>query len=359
MKILYGVVGEGMGHAMRSRVVLDHLLSRGHEVEIMVSGKAAAFLQKRFARVNEIHGLHMISEENRIRRGKTLLSNITAGLAGVPTNIRAYFDLIDDFHPDVVISDFESWTYLYAKAHDLPIISIDNMQVINRCKHPPEILEGVRTDFELVRAFVKSKLPFCNHYLISAFFRIPIRKPRTSLIPPILRPEILGAQARPGEHLLVYTTKADYGALVARLEATGLECRIYGLRRDLTEEQVEGKLRYRPFSEATFIDDLASCRGVLANAGFTLMGEAVYLHKPMLAIPLQRQFEQILNARYLEREGYGLSAEDSAELDILPRFLEQLPDFEARLADYRQDGNDRLLDAVDNQLERARAGHYD
>ena len=25
MRILYGVVGEGMGHAMRSRVVIDHL----------------------------------------------------------------------------------------------------------------------------------------------------------------------------------------------------------------------------------------------------------------------------------------------------------------------------------------------
>ena len=26
MRILYGVVGEGMGHAMRSRVVLDELI---------------------------------------------------------------------------------------------------------------------------------------------------------------------------------------------------------------------------------------------------------------------------------------------------------------------------------------------
>ena len=32
MKILYGVVGEGMGHAMRSRVVLEHLVGQGHEM---------------------------------------------------------------------------------------------------------------------------------------------------------------------------------------------------------------------------------------------------------------------------------------------------------------------------------------
>ena len=32
MRILYGVVGEGMGHATRSRVVIAHLLEQGHEV---------------------------------------------------------------------------------------------------------------------------------------------------------------------------------------------------------------------------------------------------------------------------------------------------------------------------------------
>ena len=40
MRILYGVVGEGMGHAMRSRVVLEHLVGLGHDVEIMASGRA-------------------------------------------------------------------------------------------------------------------------------------------------------------------------------------------------------------------------------------------------------------------------------------------------------------------------------
>ena len=38
MRILYGVVGEGMGHATRSRVVLEHVLSQGHEVQVVVSG---------------------------------------------------------------------------------------------------------------------------------------------------------------------------------------------------------------------------------------------------------------------------------------------------------------------------------
>ncbi len=171
MRILYGVVGEGMGHATRSRGVLRHLVDAGHEVEIMTSGRARDFLAEHFRDVNEIHGLHFVTEDNRIRKGKTLWSNVLSGSIGVPRNIAAYFDLIESFDPQVVISDFESWTYFYAKAHRLPTFSIDNMQVINRCRHPPEILEGQQASFEVARAFVKSKLPFCDHYLITTFFR--------------------------------------------------------------------------------------------------------------------------------------------------------------------------------------------
>jgi uncharacterized protein (TIGR00661 family) len=358
MRILYGVVGEGMGHAMRSRVVLEHLLAQQHEVEIMASGRAADFLRKRFSDVNQIHGLHIIYEENRVRRGKTLWSNVLQGAAGLPQNIAAYFELVKDFDPEVVISDFESWTYFYAKANGLPVLSIDNMQIIHRCAHAPEIVEGHRADFEIAKAFVKGKLPFCNHYLITAFFRPEIRKKDTSLYPPILRPEILAARASEGDHILVYQTSESHGALVEALAASGLECRIYGLRRDLSEEVVEGNLRFRPFSEAGFIDDLASSRGVIASGGFTLMGEAVYLRKPMLSVPIGRQFEQVMNARYLERLGFGRCADDLDDPRTVRAFLDAIPRCRERLEGYAQDGNRELLTAVDEHLDRAAAGVY-
>lgn len=356
MRILYGVVGEGMGHAMRSRVVLEHLLGAGHEIEIMASGRAAEFLHKRFEGVHRIHGLHMIYEENRVRRGKTLWSNVVAGVAGVPQNIAAYFDLVSDFRPEVVVSDFESWTWLYGKNHRLPVISVDNMQIINRCVHPPEVIDGYEADFQLAKAFVKAKLPWCAWYLVTTFFRPPVRKDRTSLHAPILRPEILAAQAARGEHLLVYQTAEGNDALLDALARSGVECRVYGMRRGITEEVVEGSLRHRPFSERGFIDDLASCKAVIAGGGFTLMGEAVYLRKPMLAVPLAGQFEQVLNARYLEREGYGRWAPSLEDPTVVRDFLAAIPACEERLARYSQDGNRLLLEELDRLLERAVAG---
>ncbi len=356
MKILYGVVGEGMGHAMRSRVILEHLVSQNHDVEIMASGRAVDFLAKRFEGVNRIHGLHMVYEENVVRPMKTLISNVTKGATGIPKNMAAYFGALGDFKPDAVISDFETWTYLYAQSHRLPILSIDNMQIINRCKLPEEITEGHKAEFQFTKTFIKGKLPFCNEYFITSFFDPPVRKERTRLFPPILRPEILAAKRRKGDHLLVYTTGEGNDVFAKTLEKTGIECRIYGMRRDLKGEVVEGNLRYQPFSEDKFIDDLASSKGVIAGGGFTLMGEAVYLHKPMLAVPLAHQFEQILNARYLQLMGYGMGAESLEDAKTVTTFVENLPQYEAKLSSYTQDGNKQIATAIDEWLDKAAAG---
>jgi uncharacterized protein (TIGR00661 family) len=355
MKILYGVVGEGMGHAMRSRVVLEHLVQSGHDVQVMASERAVDYLSARFQSVHRIHGMHIIYEENRVRRGKTLWSNILRGALAIPAQIRAYFDLIDGFRPDVIISDFESWTYLYGKLHRLPVLSVDNIQMINRCVHAPEIINADRASFELARAFVKGKLPHAHHYLITTFYYPEVRKKRTSLCPSILRPEILSAHQRSGDHLLVYQTAEGNEGLTTALSASGLECRIYGMRRGLGTDVVEGNLTYRPFSEGAFIADLATSRAVVAGGGFTLMSESVFLHKPMLSVPVVGQFEQTLNALYLEREGFGRYAAAVTE-SALRSFLDSLPACEERLSRYAQDGNRLLFGALDEQLDALAAG---
>ena len=354
MRILYGVVGEGMGHAMRSRVVLDELIKR-HDVQVVVSGRAYDYLKQRASEhlaVKKIWGYSIVYEDNEVQNFKTLLANVKGAVKGWPANVRAYFDVAEKFQPDVVISDFESWSYLFAKNHLLPVLSVDNMQIIDRCTHAPEILEGLGTELKLTKAIVKTKVAGAAHYYITTFFQAPIRKPNTSLHPPILRPEILAAEPGPGEHLLVYQTSTSNAALPEILARSGIECRIYGLRRDLKHDVREGRLVYRPFSETSFIDDLRTARGVVASGGFTLMGEAVYLHRPMLAVPIRKQLEQVLNARYLEAEGYGLAADELSD-ERLGVFIERLPDFERKLAGYRQDGNTDLLGALEQGIAAA------
>lgn len=351
MRILYGVVGEGMGHATRSRVVLEHL-TKHHDVHIVVSGRAQDYLSKRFENVHNIWGLTMQYEGNSVKKLQTVLQNLKGALSGLPQNVRTYFDLVEEFKPDVVISDFETFSYLFAKNHFIPCISVDNMQIINRTRHEPSLLAGHEDQFELSKGIVKSKLPGCFHYLVTTFFYPPVRKERTTLVPSILRPEILAAKSEPGQHLLVYQTMTSNTALIEELRRSGIECRIYGYRRDITSDLREGNLVFKPFSEAGFIDDLRTARGVIGGGGYTLMSEAVYLRKPMLSIPIGGQFEQVLNALYLEKLNYGMHAEQLTG-EVLAQFLSRLDSCAKSLEGYSQDGNTVLLGKLDELLVQA------
>ncbi|HWE25350.1 MAG TPA: glycosyltransferase family protein, partial [Myxococcales bacterium] len=169
MRILYGVVGEGMGHAIRSRVVIDELVKR-HDVQVVVSGRAHDYLAERAGehlQVRKIWGFTMVTEDNEVQNFRTLLSNVRGAIAGGwPRNVRAYFDIAQRFQPDVVISDFESWSYLFAVNHRLPVISLDNVQMVNRCQHAPEIVRGHEADFQIAKGVVKTKVPGAFHYLV-------------------------------------------------------------------------------------------------------------------------------------------------------------------------------------------------
>src|SRR5919201_524821 len=295
MRILYGVVGEGMGHAIRSRVVLDELVQR-HGVQVVVSGRAHDYLAKRAGgaasagdvpepkagahgghrQVKKIWGFTIVTEDNEVRNFRTLFQNVKGALTGGwPQNIKTYFEIADCFRPDAVISDFESWSYLYGVNHGIPVISVDNMQIVNRCRHEKELIAGHEASFQIAKGIIKAKVPGAYHYLITTFFRPPIRKKRTSLHPPVLRPEILAARSELGSHLLVYQTYTTHQELPELLKRTGIECRVYGIRRDLREDERDENLLYRSFSEPGFVEDLRTARGVIASGGFTLMGEAV------------------------------------------------------------------------------------
>jgi uncharacterized protein (TIGR00661 family) len=150
----------------------------------------------------------------------------------------------------------------------------------------------------------------------------------------------------------VYQTSTTNQALVEGLKASGLPCRVYGMRRELKVDEVEGNLTFRPFSEKGFIDDLRTARAVVAGGGYTLMSEAVYLHKPLLSLPVEGQFEQVLNALYLEQLGYGMYAK-ALDAEVLREFLSRVPKCEEALKGYAQEGNQRLLAALDEQLEKA------
>ena len=90
--------------------------------------------------------------------------------------------------------------------------------------------------------------------------------------------------------MLVYQTSTSDKRLVPTLNRVQKERFIvYGLRRNA----VEGNCVIKDFSEEGFVEDLAQARAVVTNGGLSLIGEALYLGKPVYSVPVLHQFEQL------------------------------------------------------------------
>jgi uncharacterized protein (TIGR00661 family) len=347
MKILYGVPGEGMGHATRSKVIIAHLLEN-HDVKIVSSSRAFQFLEKSFpGRAVEIEGFHIAYEKGEVSKFKTFTETLFSGPQNLTENFHKYREIIKSFTPDLVISDFESFSYFFAKFNKIPIINIDNMQVIDRCKLEIEIPAEEKVNYQIAKNIIKLKVPNCNRYFITTFFRPPAEKENTQYIPPILRDEIIRAETSVQNHVLVYQTSTSQNDLTDILQTLPDEnFYVYGFNQDKTI----GNVILKKFSETGFISDLASAKAVISNGGFSLISEAVYLKKPVCSFPVKNQFEQFVNAAYINRLGYGKHLNELSG-DGIKSFLYDLKYFTRKIAEYRQNGNNETFAAVDESIK--------
>ena len=350
MKVLYGVNGEGMGHATRSEVVIDALLER-HDVRVVAGGAAFKYLSGRLPRVDEIFGPSFALEEGEIQKWASVRQSLHDARLELPDTMRHWMSMVHEWRPDVVITDFEPLAGVYARTTRTPLIAIDNIHMLVRCHHDERIVGAQHSDFMLACGVTRAMVPGAISYIVTTFFDAPIAYDGTTLVPPILRPEIIAAESTRGEHLLVYSSGEE--ELLDNLRRSGLPCRVYGMRGDRAAEDVEdGNLEFRPHSNEGFVADLASARAVIAGGGFSLLSEAVYLGKPVLSVPLHGQFEQLMNARYLERSGYGLCATEVTP-EVLDGFVGRIDEFDDALAGYEQEGNTIPVATVEAHAEAA------
>jgi uncharacterized protein (TIGR00661 family) len=325
MRILYGVSGEGSGHSSRALEIGRYLLGKGHELRMVSYDRGARNLQGTF-RVIEIEGLHIVSRNNRVRPVATLWHNFRR-VPSALRRLRALRQELGDFSPEVVITDFEPVTAWLAKIRGWPLISLDNQHRM-RYMHYQSPLRLMLSRL-LTESIIRIMVPSPDVALATTFYQGEVKNNFTFLFPPILRREVLACQPSEGRHHLVYVTSV-YEQLVDILSTfSDQQFVVYGSGK----QGRSGNLHFKPFSAQGFLHDLASCRSVIATAGFTLISEALYLGKPYLALPMQGQFEQQLNALCLAELGYGVNA-GSVNQQVIRDFFARLPALSIAARDY-------------------------
>jgi len=338
--ILYGVNGEGAGHSTRANEVLAHLVARGHTVRVASFDRGLRNLKDRFD-VTEIYGFRLAYVNNRVRYQRTIAKN----LLSVPQAARSLSrlkDLVDEWKIDFVITDFEPLTCHVGHRKGLPVISIDNQHCLTNAvvSYPKQY----RRDAAAAKLVTRLMTPRADAYLVISFFRAPVRKRNTFLFPPLLRQQILKAAPTVGDHVLVYVT-SPAPALAKLLSSVRCQFVAYGFGK----EGREGNILYKRPSLDGFFADLVCARAVVANAGFSLVSEALHLGKPYLAVPVRHQFEQIFNAYWLEKSGYG-AYWDELNKERVEAFLYNLPHYCEALANYPRQGNGALFAKLDDLI---------
>jgi uncharacterized protein (TIGR00661 family) len=335
--ILYGVNGEGAGHSTRAREVLTHLVVQGHKVHVASFDRGLQNLKDTFE-VTEIYGFRFAYVNNRVRYKRTIAKNLLT-VPHAAKSLAQLNELVDQQNVNLVITDFEPLTCHLGHKRRLPVISIDNQHCLtNAAVSYPKQYRG---DAAAAKLVTKLMTPHANTYLVISFFNAPVRKRNTFLFPPLLRQQVLDATPSEGEHVLVYVT-SPAPSLVKLLASIRGRFVAYGFGREGTD----GNITYKKPSLDGFFSDLVSARAVIANSGFSLVTEALHLAKPYLAVPVSHQFEQIFNAYWLQKSGYG-AYWDELNKERVESFLYNLPQYRESLADYPRQGNQALFQKLD------------
>ena len=338
--ILYGVNGEGSGHSTRAREVISHLQQQGHKLHIVSFDRGLRNLSESFP-VIEIFGLTLAYVNNRVRYKRTLASNLIKAPRAA-RSLKQLSRLVDEKEIDLVITDFEPLSCHVGHHKHLPVIAIDNQHAITNAT--VSLPRGFKRDVAAVKLVTRLMTPHADAYLVLSFFSAPVKKRNTLLFPPILRQEVLSAKPNAGDYVLVYVT-SPARELAALLKQVRGKFVAYGFGI----EGQEGNILFKKPGTAAFLRDLAGAKAVIANAGFSLVSEALYLGKPYLAMPVKNQFEQTFNAYHVDTLGYGAWLTELGKEQI-ESFLGSLAIYSDNLRNYPREGNGAILDKVDELI---------
>lgn len=349
MRIAYGVMGYGRGHAMRTMSVLPALM-KDHDVTVFTAGDAYEVLKPKFPTVR----IPMVGYRyNRAGRHSTLktigqnfapLSDLLLRGEGTLEVERA----MSARAIDVVISDSEAWCHKAAERLGIPRISFDHVGILAYCKphFPADLwLAGMRDAIGY-----KSLMGMPERILISSFYPAEPKYPGVRLVGPMLRDVVKATRPTRGTYLLAYFNKGQhqYRPHIDRaLRQLDCPVRVYGTPHTGVSENLE----FKPLDNDTFVADLAGCRAVVATAGNQLIGEAIHFGKPILAVP-EDAFEQRLNAHMIERMGVGmqstLSGLTPSDVD---RFMANENNYKSFMKQHAGDGRDEAIKALNGFID--------
>ncbi len=346
--ILYGVQGTGHGHAVRALTIARFF--KEHTFLFISDSDGYDLLHPEF-RVLKISITESPTFHHTLQYSGTVVS-FFKDILGRNRKTRTVMGVIKEFKPDVAVTDFEPFLQGISRRLGIPCLSLDHQHIARFCSIDVPLAQRVNLLLFQLAVWIQFR-KITKHMVISFFHpELHSTKKHVKVFPPLLRQQVMERTATEGEHVLAYhgySTTAEFHRFLRSLPHP---VRSYGMNEDRTV----GNVRYKKKSTEHFLDDLASCRYVVSTAGHTLLSEALYYGKPVMAFPIRNACEQFINGCYLEKNNYGLMNDAfNPSRSVLERFEQNMADYKRNIEKVSFCGNEEILAVLGHYF---RTGEY-
>lgn len=127
------------------------------------------------------------------------------------------------------------------------------------------------------------------------------------VIPPLLRQEFRQMKYIPGDRYLVYLLQEGFLYDLVQLARQVPDFRADVFTSLKPAMALPEGMRLHSFDAGKFGKFMASCKGLIATAGFDTIAEAAYLGIPLAVVPSRNHYEQRCNAAEILARGIGVS----------------------------------------------------
>jgi len=316
MKIHYGILSQGQGHLVRSAEMIRTLRARGHTVDVLVAGDPPPVYARTTLGEFAYERLpNLVLRDGKLDKWGTF-SSFTASVPRRLSVINQLRKNLSRKRVDLVFTDFEPLTALAARLAGVPCVGLSGQYRITRTDSP---FPKAPFDRAVALAIMRTWTPGLHHYFAVSFSPAHPARPRTDVVAPIIDVRVREQAPRHGGFFLAYLYSYPKERVLEALRGHG-PFRVYGFDVD---ERV-GEVEFRRTDRASFVQDLASCEGVVLNGSFQAVCEAVVLGKPVLSIPFGGQYEERFNANLVEICGLGIAANELSR-EAIGRFVTWQP----------------------------------
>jgi len=341
-KILFGVCGIGRGHTYRQFPVISYFAKKQCKIVIFAFDESydfysLAFKYRKNIKIYQVFVPWIHGGVDGIDYKRTANENFNKNQNCISLNFSAMNKALDFLgKPDLVISDYEPISAQFAYSLDAKFITIDQQSKFFNNGYF-DTKNGISVAEE--RSRLGLFFPRADRRIACSFFIPPSKQSisgnfKVEIIPPVIREEISQLRVKNKKdkfkqnNILIYLspysqfTQSPNDVFKILSQFPDYCFRLFISKKSdfFNAKNIPSNVIINSHGSGSFFNAFNESGSVVCTAGHTFISEAMYLRKPVYAIPLNT-YEQKYNAEIIDKYKFGITR-NKLEIKSLRYFLE-------------------------------------